>query len=224
MIDTQRHVETPEGVDLHLVPAGPMARAEAFLLDSFLRFAVIAVGAMGLAFLEVTGAGLYMLLVFGLSWLYPILFEVLNDGATPGKRALRLKVVHEDGTPVGWTGSIIRNLLRAADCLPVGYAAGFICMLFSNDFRRLGDLAAGTVVVHTEGEALEGIQLTVAPIAPPVALQTSERRAIVDFARRLPALTPERAEEMARLLQPLTGPLDPVGTLQGYAAWIVGRR
>jgi uncharacterized RDD family membrane protein YckC len=77
-----------------------------------------------------------------------VLFELSPWAATPGKRALGLKVVMDDGLPVTPAASLIRNLLRAADFLPFLYAAGLISMLVRADFKRLGDLAAGHVVVH----------------------------------------------------------------------------
>jgi len=226
MIDTQRRVETPEGVDLHLTPAGPIARAEAWLLDAGIRFILMWALLVVMALLGATGEGLWLLVLFASSWLYFLLFEGLGGGATPGKRVLHLKVVHDDGTPAGWPAVIIRNILRAVDCLPVGYAAGLVSMLVSKDFRRLGDLAAGTIVVHAEPASNEILLPDAAPQPPPVALDAAERWAIVDFAQRVRTLTPERAREIARLVPALTGDGDGdrVRMLQGYAAWIVGRR
>lgn len=226
MIDTQRHVETPEGVDLHLTPAGPIARAEAWLLDTLIRLLILMALSIVLALLGTTGVGLWLLALFGASWLYFLLFEGIAGGATPGKRVLRLKVVHDDGTPAGWPAVIIRNMLRAVDCLPVGYAAALVSMLASKDFRRLGDLAAGTLVVHTDPPAADPNLPDVAPLPPPAALDTAERRAIVEFAMRVPTLTRERAAEIAGLVPTLAegSGADRVRALQGYAAWIVGRR
>ncbi len=77
---------------------------------------------LGLAFLGKLGAGLGLLLTFIMTWWYMVLFEVLNQGRSPGKQMMGLRVVHDDGTPVGWAASLLRNLLRFADILPFGYA------------------------------------------------------------------------------------------------------
>jgi uncharacterized RDD family membrane protein YckC len=224
MIDTTRLVETPEGVDIHLTPAGPIARAEAWLLDLMARLLILAFVLPLMALLGVSGAGLYFLALFAISWLYFLLFEVLGSGATPGKRVMGLKALHDDGTPLGWPAGITRNLLRSVDALPVCYAAGLVSMLSSRDFRRLGDLAAGTIVVHAESPPRPVELPPVAPQAPPLPLDADARRAIVDFAQRAGTLTPERSAEIAALLRPLTGARDGASTLAAYAAWIVGRQ
>src|SRR5205823_2392647 len=79
---------------------------------------------------------------FAISFLYPLLFEALWNGATPGKRICGLAVVHGDGTPIGWSAALVRNVMRIADMLPVGYAAGLTSMLLDGQFRRLGEFAA----------------------------------------------------------------------------------
>ena len=100
-IDTLRVLETPEGVDLSLHLAGPVPRAAAFVLDLLVRTAVYLALAPLLALAGV-GTGLLLLALFLLEWFYPVFFE-LARGATPGKRALGLLVVHDDGTPVSVT-------------------------------------------------------------------------------------------------------------------------
>ncbi|MGV8435388.1 RDD family protein, partial [Pseudomonas aeruginosa] len=87
--------------------------------------------------------GLGLLLTFVMTWWYMVLFEVLNQGRSPGKQMMGLRVVHDDGTPVGWAASLLRNLLRFADILPFGYALGLLCCLNHPAFKRLGDIAAG---------------------------------------------------------------------------------
>ena len=89
-----------------------------------------------------------ILLVFAGEWFDPVLFEVLADGQTVGKRAVGIRVVHEDGTRIGWSASLLRNLLLAADWIPGTGALGLASMLASARFRRLGDRAAGTLVIH----------------------------------------------------------------------------
>ena len=123
----------------------------------------------------------------------------------PGKKALGLVVLHDDGTPILWPAALARNLLRAIDFLPFLYGFGFLAMLMNRDFKRLGDLAAGTIVTYRE-EPPHGFQVPEgAPLAPSVALTLPEQRAILDFAERTPGLTAERAAELAAIPRELVG-------------------
>jgi len=224
-LDTVRRVETPEGIELSLPLAGPVVRAQAWLVDALIRAAVI-LGASLLAFpFGAMGRGFTLLLLFALTWVYPVLFEVLRRGATPGKAVMGLRVVHDNGTPVGWTASAVRNLIRAADFLPFGYAAGLLSCLCDTDFRRLGDLAAGTVVVHSEKPTPRLAAAAASPLRPPIPLSVEDQRAVLAFADRSASLTPERAHELAGLVPPLAGDgPDASERLLGIAAWIAGRR
>lgn len=226
MLDTTRAIETPEGVHLELRVAGPVVRGLAWGLDLFIRSIVYLALVSLLADFGRFGMGLFLLLLFLLEWFYPVAFEVRSDGATPGKRALGIKVVHDNGLPVGWSSSIVRNLLRMVDFLPVAYGLGLGTMLFSRDFKRLGDLAAGTVVVYREGRAKAAALPQAEPVPPPFRLTLTEQRAVLAFAERAPALTPERAEELAEILRPLTGLAGNAGMRRLYqiAAWLEGRR
>ena len=94
------------------------------------------------------GWGVVLLTMFFVEWLLPAWFEAAWRGQTPGKRVMRLMVLNDDGTPVRWPAALTRNLLRAVDFLPFLYGVGLVAMLVSRDFKRLGDLAAGTVVVY----------------------------------------------------------------------------
>jgi uncharacterized RDD family membrane protein YckC len=115
-VDTLRRFETPEGIEIELRLAGPVPRAGAFAIDLLIRFGLYLV-LLPLAGLAGVGVGLILLALFLLEWFYPVFFE-LRSGATPGKRAVGLVVVHADGTPVGPSASLLRNLLRALDFLP----------------------------------------------------------------------------------------------------------
>jgi uncharacterized RDD family membrane protein YckC len=207
MLDSIRAVETPEGITLDLRPAGPVARAAAWFIDACVRLLVYGVGGMVLGLLGRAGMGAFLILLFLLEWLYPVLFEVLWRGQTPGKRAMGLRVLMADGRPVTRGPSMMRSIGMFADLLPLAYAAGLVSMLLDRDFRRLGDLMAGTVVVHAARAAspMAAAAAAIAPMAPPVALSLPEQRAIAAFADRLPSLTAERAEELAGHLEPLTG-------------------
>lgn len=228
--DAVRRVETPEGVTLTLRVAGPLPRLWAALIDAAIRGFAYALAAVGFSLLGDLGEGPLLLTLFLGEWAYPVVFEVFRKGVTPGKGALGLKVVNGDGTPVHLTGSILRNLLRFADFLPFGYAAGLLSILLTGDFQRLGDLVAGTVVVHAgspRSRDLLGLRVPdVAPVAPPVPLRAHEQRVIVGFAERVATWPPDRVRELGDLARGLTGTSgqEGVNRLLGHASWLVGRR
>jgi uncharacterized RDD family membrane protein YckC len=219
-------VATPEGCEIPLRLAGPLCRARAWLLDALIRVLLFSLMGQALAFFGGFGTGLMLVSLFAIEWLYPILFEIYGAGATPGKRMSGLAVLHDDGTPVGWSASVVRNTLRFVDFLPAFYAIGFVAMLLDGDSRRLGDLAAGTVVVYRRPvPAPDALSAAIAQ-PPPVSLDSSEQRAIVEYARRAGRLTPERAEELALLAEPLTAGLGGPAAhrrLLAHAAFLLGR-
>jgi uncharacterized RDD family membrane protein YckC len=228
LLDTVRLNETPEGVDLGLRVAGPAPRALALALDWLIRLALYMV-LTPLAAFSGLGAGLILLGAFLIEWLYPVIFEVLQ-GATPGKRAMGLAVVHDDGTPVGLPASMIRNLLRVIDFLPIFYGVGLISTLVDPDFRRLGDLAAGTLVIHAEGRDSKLAIPVASPRPPPLGLTLAAQQAILAFAERSEHLSIGRREELAEtLVARLDGPEAARGRaaverVQGYASWLARGR
>lgn len=229
MIDTLRPVSLPEGVEITLRLAGPVARARAWLIDFGLRTVVMIFLPSVLAIFGDAGTGLMLIAWFAISTLYPILFEALWDGATPGKRICNLAVVHADGTPIGWPAALLRNTIRIADAMPLGYAVGFAAMLYDRQFRRLGDLAAGTVVIHRDQVASRAAKA--APpsgaFASPVALTPLEQRAVLDFDERRGSWSPERAAELAESAVPLVRGLRgdaAVARIAAIAAHLQGRR
>jgi uncharacterized RDD family membrane protein YckC len=224
-LDTHHEIVTPEGVSLHLPVAGPVPRALAWLIDLALRLAVLLAASLLLGLLGAAGMGALMVLAFCVFWLYPVLFEALWDGRTPGKRALGLQVVSSDGAPIGWRASFARNLLRTVDMLPFGYATGLVACLCDRAARRLGDMVAGTLVVHRLPQGDLARVPAVAPMPSPRPLQPAEQAAIVAFAERAPELTPARRDELADLAAPL---VDARGAqaaqrLYAIAGWLLGR-
>lgn len=221
-------METPEGVELGLRVAGPVVRAWAWFVDSLIRWFVQIAGMMALGVLGGAGMGLVLVWVFFVEWFYYVAFEVWSGGQTPGKRLFDLRVVHDDGTPVGWTAALMRNLLRFADLCPLlaPYGFGLLSMLTSRDFKRLGDRAAGTVVVHVDRRAPVPVIPTVPPVRPPVALDPEEQLALLDFARRVPTWTRARAIELGDHLEPMTGArgVEGVRRTLGIARWTAGER
>ena len=221
LLDTAHNVATPEGVELRLPLAGLGSRSIAWLVDAAIKLFALSITSMLLAFLSEFGTGIYLLCVFFLLWFYNVFFEVLSQGATPGKKALGLRVMNSNGTPVGWNGSLIRNLLRFVDSLPGCYLFGCLSVLMSRDFQRLGDLAAGTVVVYEEKVAATKPFSGVVPQPINVPLSLDEQQAIVSFGERASRLNIERADELAAILTPLLGEIDGA-RLRANAAWLAG--
>lgn len=199
-LDNTHRVETPEGIDLLLRPAGLVPRALAFGVDLLIRGALLAALGFGFALLGKFGVGIGALLLFLVQWWYMVLFEVLNQGRTPGKQWLGLRVIHDDGTPIGWASSLTRNLLRFVDMLPFGYFLGALSCLWHPSFKRLGDLAAGTLVVYRERHIAAPALPPADPIAPPLTLTLPEQRALIAFAERHGTLSTERRKELASIL------------------------
>jgi uncharacterized RDD family membrane protein YckC len=206
LLDTTRRVATPEGIELTLRLAGPVPRALAWSVDFLLRAAVVLVVSLIASRFGRAGTGVVLITAFFVEWLLPAWFEAMWSGQTPGKRMFRLAVLNDDGTPVRWPGALTRNLLRAADFLPFLYGVGLITMLMNRDFKRLGDLAAGTVVVYQAEKAETTRAIPPAPPQPPpVSLSPEEQRAVLELAERSATFTRERFEELAELPTPLVG-------------------
>ncbi len=206
---------------MRLPVAGLSSRSLAWLIDAIIKAVVLVVGTTVLSIFGNFGDALSLIGVFLGLWFYNVLFEVFNQGATPGKSAMGLRVMNANGTPVGWTGAMIRNLLRAVDTLPGCYALGCISVMLSRDFQRLGDLAANTIVVYAQNEVPD-VSLRSVPTEPVrVPLSLEEQQAVVSFGERAPRLNRDRAEELAALMTPVFGEVD-ADRLRGHAAWIAG--
>lgn len=223
-LDSRYRIETPEGIDLTLRPAGLMSRALAFAIDLGIRGLLLGGLLLLLSQFGHVGMGLAAMLLFVLNWWYMVLFEVFNQGRSPGKQMMRLRVVQDDGTPVGWSSSLIRNLLRFVDMLPLGYCLGAISCLQHPTFKRLGDLAAGTLVIYRELPAQHPVLPQVPALHPPFTLTLTEQRAVLGFAERQGTLSPERARELASIVaQPLkVDPEHAVAQLNGIARGLLG--
>lgn len=184
-------VVTPENVRFDYRLAGPFSRLLALILDyifvgliCFIFFALLSltIGAASM--------GVVMVTYFILQWGFTALSETLFNGLTFGKRALSMRVVSENGLPINAQQAFLRGFLRTADLLPNGLA-GVFSMLLSRNFQRLGDLAAGTVVI------VEGKQGRV--LAPPaVAVPNLSPEIIPLKFRPNPALTEAITSYMAR--------------------------
>jgi len=165
VMDDFDRIETPENVELEQRLAGIGSRFIAGLVDVLVMVAVLAILAVILMLVglfdifdtveaaenfqawTITVSIILMFLVF---WGYFVFFEVRTNGQTPGKKSLKIRVVKEGGGGIIFVDAAIRNLLRVVDFLPFGYAVGGISMFFTRKTQRLGDLAAGTVVVSEQ--------------------------------------------------------------------------
>ena len=229
ILDTVVAAETPEGIVLELRPAGLSARFYAFALDWMIRLVIIYAVGMASAFMGGIGVAFWFILIFALEWFYPVVFELGPAGATPGKRVFGLRVVMDNGLPVTAAASVTRNLLRSADFLPFGYGFAIVSMLLRRDSKRLGDLAAGTIVLHEPRAAARLALDAVPPVVPATPLCPEDQAALIALAARAPRLTGERLDELAALAAVVSGDSGRQGPevtrrVLGVAQWALGRR
>lgn len=223
MDDGHYYVETPEVVPISYTVAGAASRCLAATVDTSLILLLQIILGVSAQFLEalnqaIARAGsvfyaIWAILAFVLVWGYYLFFEVLWSGQTPGKRLIGLRVLREGGRPVDFSASAVRNLVRAVDFLPLAYGLGVLVMFADPRGRRLGDLAAGTLVVR------EGLPITLAeltrgaatvalpprdpeapptPLLPDLHLLTPAGYALAeDFLRRREQLGPGPRAELA---------------------------
>jgi uncharacterized RDD family membrane protein YckC len=202
-VDDRLTIATPEGVDLDLVLAGLGSRFLARAVDTLVQVGGI------LALLLVTGgaatlsddadgwvAAVAIVALFLVLFAYDAAFEALDSGRTPGKRAAGIRVVGMRGEPIGFVTAAIRNIVRIVDFLPLLYLTGTLFIVASSRNQRLGDLAAGTLVVRERfggrakvaTHAQTDDHVTVTPEAVATwdvgAVTPDELRAIRAFLRR----------------------------------------
>jgi len=211
--DSSLAVQTPEGIEFVLYPAGFPIRACAWAIDCVIQGVVMLVVIITAGLLSwVIGFWFFLVLAFVLDWFYHMAFEVLSRGQSPGKRFMGIRVVRGDGSPVNPGASFLRNLLRFADSFLFLYLIVFICMLVSPGFRRFGDWVADTLVVYTANARIPG-RITspvfrkgampwladIPMVSASRKLDYEEKQAILSFARRYPLLGKARADEIAKI-------------------------
>jgi uncharacterized RDD family membrane protein YckC len=198
-------VQTPEGIEYVLYPAGLPIRVCAYAIDTLIQWVFLIAAAIFFYTMKNTlGQWAALLILFGVNWFYHVGWEIFNRGQSLGKRILGIRVVKSDGSPVSPGASFLRNLLRFADVFMSLCLAGLFSMILSPAFRRLGDWAADTLVVYTPSAqapnwqpgALAGNSNTDA-VAVVRSLPYEEKQAILMFARRYPLLGPALADEIA---------------------------
>jgi uncharacterized RDD family membrane protein YckC len=207
-------IETPEQTSLEFPLAGIGSRFLAVALDTLLQIAayvvlfliktlVASIGILGVLGKQ-WGLAILAFIVFLVQFGYFSTFEVLWNGQTPGKRWTHLRVIQDSGRPITPYDAILRNLLRIVDSLPSLYAIGIVTMLISKENKRVGDYAAGTVVIHEK--PLEGVSsiwsvaapAQAAPTVPSAQLNMDELQLVETFFERRLSLDPEVRRSMAR--------------------------
>ena len=217
---------TPEGVTLEVTLAGVGSRFAAGVIDQVLRTLLLLALVVLMAFLDDdsgTSGGVFIALllvgVFLVQFAYDVLFETLGSGRTPGKRWTGLRVVRAGGAPVGFVASAIRNILRIVDALPGFYLVGILSVMFTSRNQRLGDLAAGTIVMHERARSRALPQPSAAstttgpgPADPDTglwdvsAISTEEMATVRQFLDRRPTLTPAARDRIAHEMATRLGP------------------
>jgi uncharacterized RDD family membrane protein YckC len=155
----QLSIETPELVAIQMPLAGIGSRFIALLIDTliwsigmlfvwlFISILLPGIGAFS-KFSAQWAVAVYVFLIFAFNWGYFTLFEAFWNGRTPGKRIAHIRVIQRSGRAIGLFESMARNFIRYIDQIPFFYAVGVVAMFASKQHQRLGDLAAGTLVVR----------------------------------------------------------------------------
>jgi uncharacterized RDD family membrane protein YckC len=204
---------TPERVSVRYDLAGIGSRGVAVALDSGLQVLLsVALVLLVAGLLVLTNSslsaddgfspgsvavGLLVVGLFGIIFGYYILFELLWNGQTPGKRVMGLRTIRENGYPLRAGDAVVRNLVRLVDSLPTLYMVGLVTMLLNSRSKRLGDFAAGTIVVR-ERRAGGPPELAIAAgPEPPARLAAADATLVRDFLLRRSGLAPRRRAELA---------------------------
>lgn len=222
-LDSRIEIVTPENIAFHYVVAGPFRRLPAYIIDCLICTTVL-VGSLfgisltfGLAGLEAIGMGIWLLIAFAVSWFYFGMFETFWNGQTPGKRMMGLRVLSVTGQPINAMQAILRNILRAVDAMPVlgsvaigipMYMVALLATAANSRYQRLGDLAAGTMVVVERRSKLRGLSQLNHPDVVRLALDLPRSllvnrgmaQALSLYVARRDRIAPARRFEIARTL------------------------
>jgi uncharacterized RDD family membrane protein YckC len=187
-IDELLTVDTPENVSFNFEIAGIGSRFLAAMVDSalilVLQILAFLIGVLAAITIDQYQGSMFSFLEENLAWVlavsglvsfvflwgYYIFYEMTWNGQSPGKRLAKLRVIRVDGRPVTLSESLIRNLVRLVDFLPIFYGVGVVTMFIQPQSRRLGDLAAGTLVVHDKGAAINLASLETPRVPDPLSL------------------------------------------------------
>ncbi|MBK1789553.1 RDD family protein [Persicirhabdus sediminis] len=232
-IDTLQSIELAEGVEIRLRIAGPYVRSFAYAIDLMIQLGIFIGLAMitsvvGIALGQNVGQGVLLLGMFILHWFYQILFEAGKKGASPGKRAMGLRVVDQSGIPISFGQSFLRNMLRGVDALPGFYGIGLFSCFASKKFQRLGDMAANTLVIYERPftQRVSALPPALEAIAPTMPLEREEQAAILDFKNRAGQWSEARQLELSDHASELTKSegREGLAKLLAIAKWLNDRK
>jgi uncharacterized RDD family membrane protein YckC len=216
-------VDSVTGVDVSLAVAGTGARSLAFLIDLLIRTILVTAWYVVATLLynrrwsletpnDPDGTWyLYIALPATLIYLlYHCVLEIAMRGRTPGKRMAGIRIVARNGSPPTVAAQLVRNVFRLIDSFPVGYGVGLFTCLVTRDHVRIGDLAAGTLMIYEDRNTLGARSL--APSTNRLGIATSEL--VVELLERWPSLDSKARVHLARsFLAQVTGTApDPAAT------------
>lgn len=224
-MDRTLDIRTPESIELRYELAGIGSRFLAVAIDLVLQLIVLVLITWGFYWLgshapknthapdslaSNLAIALIIFIVFVVFFGYFILFEAFWNGQTPGKKALGIRVVRDGGYPIDFTASLVRNLIRIGEMGLGFYAIACVVAVFSPMNKRIGDLAAGTVVVREakmESPTAFLKEMREEPVYASTAYVSGEERALIKrFLERRDALSPQRraqlAEQIAERIRP----------------------
>jgi uncharacterized RDD family membrane protein YckC len=196
------------GVDITLRVAGPGTRAYAFIIDWHIRLLVALAWVLAGLLTGLIVGGSFRKDTFPLFFLAPALLiyflyhpvlEVLMRGRTPGKRMAGARIVTLEGETPGTGALLMRNLFRLIDSLPGVYLVGLVCCIFTTQRVRVGDLAAGTLLILDDPKATQSLAL-VGMVAQSSRLQPDAAALVQDLIERWPELKEDHRESLARNL------------------------
>lgn len=215
-LDTTVRIVTPERIVFQYPLAGPFRRAVAYFVDLLVLFAMllaVSIASQLLTLGSMSGVGPMLVAYFLIVWGYGAFCEGIFNGQTVGKRVMGLRVVSDQGVPITGAQAVLRNLVGTVDgAVPFVYLAGLSSMMLTRKFQRLGDLAAGTMVVVEERRRRVGVMRVkdraVEALLPWLPLRVvagpEMARALSDYVKHRGRFGPARREEMAaHLARPL---------------------
>jgi uncharacterized RDD family membrane protein YckC len=234
MASADYRVVTPERVTLQYDVAGMGSRGAAMIVDLMVQAVIAFVLYLALLGALLIGAvssaigsrsadtstpffialAVFFVALFVLTFGYNMIFEIIWNGQTPGKRTVGIRVIRENGYPLRSVDSVIRNIVRIVDYLPFIYAVGLFTMLFNSRSKRLGDFAAGTIVVREASGSADLLTANLTASEPAAAdanaevprgprLSAEDETLVRDFLMRRASLAPEARADLARRLYDL---------------------
>jgi uncharacterized RDD family membrane protein YckC len=214
MASAEYSVLTPERVSLQYDIAGIGSRGAAAIVDTAIQLVAVVVFFLGVSAAAVVGAsvgirgeglavllfGLIVLALFVITAGYFMVFEILWNGQTPGKRLVGVRVIRENGYPIRPVDAVIRNLVRIVDWLPATYGIGVLTMLLNRRSKRLGDFASGTIVIREAARGATAAMIPTVTASRGYTLTNSDATLVRDFLTRRVTMNSQARSDLARRL------------------------